>query len=98
MSDEVLLVHIKAIHAEVNGEYSWPRMAWELVARGLRVGKDRVQNVMQRYGIKARCRRKYVATKDSRHGLPTAESAAKKLHARGAESGVDERHDLHRDG
>ena len=74
MSDEVLLVHIKAIHAEVKGEYGWPRMAWELVARGLRVGKDRVQNVMQRYGIKARGRRKYVVTKDSRHGLPTAEN------------------------
>ena len=41
---------------------------------GLRVGKDRVQKVMQRYGIKARGRRKYVVTTDSRHGLPIAEN------------------------
>ena len=74
LSDEVLLVHIKAIHTEVKGEYGWPRMARELVARGLRVGKDRVQKVMQRYGIKARGRRKYVVTTDSRHGLPIAEN------------------------
>ena len=73
LSDEVLLVHIKAIHAEVKGEYGWPRMARELVARGMRVGKDRVQKVMQRHGIKARGRRKYVVTTDSRHGLPIAE-------------------------
>ena len=48
-------------------------MARELVAKGLRVGKDRVQKVMQRHGIKARGRRKYVVTTDSRHGLPIAE-------------------------
>ena len=29
LSDEVLLMHIKAIHAEVKGEYGWPMMAGE---------------------------------------------------------------------
>jgi transposase InsO family protein len=41
-----------------------------LVARRLRVGKDRVQKVMQRHSIKARSGRKYVVTTDSRPGLP----------------------------
>ena len=41
MSDDALLVHIKAIHAEVRGEYGWPRIWKELLARGIRVGKDR---------------------------------------------------------
>ena len=39
-SDEALLAHIRAIHAEVKGEYGWPRMHKELLARGIRVGKD----------------------------------------------------------
>jgi hypothetical protein len=33
------LAHIKAIHAGVKGEYGWPRMWKELLARGVRVGK-----------------------------------------------------------
>ena len=40
MSDEALLAHIRAIHAEVKGEYGWPKMRKELVARGHRVGKE----------------------------------------------------------
>ena len=40
-SDEALLAHMRAIHAEVKGEYGWPRMHKELLARGIRVGKDR---------------------------------------------------------
>lgn len=74
VSDEALLVYIKAIHAEVKGEYGWPRMWKELIARGVRVGKERVRKVMQRHGIKARGKRKFVATTDSRHDLPIAEN------------------------
>lgn len=36
-SDEALLAHIRAIHAEVKGEYGWPRMHKELLAKGIRV-------------------------------------------------------------
>jgi transposase InsO family protein len=72
ISDTALLVHIKAIHAEVKGEYGWPRMFKELVDRSLRVGKARVQRLMQRHGIKARGKRKFVVTTDSKHDLPIA--------------------------
>ena len=72
VSDEALLVHIKAIHAEVRQEYGWPRIWKELVARGIRVGKERVRNLMQRHGIKARGKRKFVVTTDSKHDLPIA--------------------------
>ena len=65
-------MHIKAIHAEVKGEYGWPRMAKELVARGTRVGKARVQRLMQRHGIRARGKKKFVVTTDSKHDLPIA--------------------------
>ena len=56
MSDEALLTHIRAIHAEVRGEYGWPKMWRELVARGHRVGKERVRRLMQLHGIRARCK------------------------------------------
>ena len=72
VSNEALLAHIRAIHAEVKGEYGWPKMWKELVARGIRVGKDRVQKTMQRHGIKARSKRKFVVTTDSKHDLPIA--------------------------
>jgi len=71
-SDEALLAHMRAIQAEVKGEYGWPRMHKELLARGIRVGKERVRRLMQRHGIKAKTKRKYVVTTDSNHRLPVA--------------------------
>jgi len=44
LSDDALLVHIKAIHAETRGAYGWPRTWKELLGRGIRVGKERVQS------------------------------------------------------
>ena len=70
LSDDALLVHIKAIHAESRGGYGWPRIWKELLARGIRVGKDRVQKLMQRHGIRARGKRRFKVTTDSRHDLP----------------------------
>ncbi|MBU9671784.1 IS3 family transposase, partial [Burkholderia pseudomultivorans] len=72
VSDDALLAHIKAIHAEVKGEYGWPRMWKELVARGVRVGKERVRKLMVQHGVRARHKRKYIATTNSNHGLPVA--------------------------
>ena len=40
LSNEALLAHIRAIQVEVQQEYGWPKMWKELVARGIRVGKD----------------------------------------------------------
>ena len=71
-SDEVVLVHICVIHAQVKGEYGWPRMRKELLARGIRVGKDRVRKLMQQHGIRARTKRKFMVTTDSKHSLPVA--------------------------
>ena len=48
ISNEALLAHIRAIHAEVKQEYGWPKMCKELVARGIRVGKERVRRCHQR--------------------------------------------------
>ena len=73
LTDEVLLVPIRAVHAETRGAYGWPRIWRELRKRSLRVGKQRVQRLMQEHGIRARGKRRFrVATTDSRHTLPVA--------------------------
>jgi putative transposase len=73
MSDEALLVHIRAVFEENRGAYGWPRIWRELRSRGVHVGKLRVQRLMQRNGIRARGKRRFrITTTDSRHGLPIA--------------------------
>ena len=72
LSDEAALAHIKAAHAGSKGEYGWPRIWKELISRGVRVGKDRIQKLMKLHGIKARGKRRYVVTTDSKHNLPIA--------------------------
>jgi putative transposase len=73
LSDQALLVHIRAVYAENRGAYGWPRIWRQLRAQGIRVGKQRVQRLMQQHGIRARGKRRFrIATTDSRHGLPIA--------------------------
>lgn len=72
LSDDALLVHIKAIHAQTRASYGWPRMCKELLARGIRVGKERVRKLMQLHGIRAKGKRRFKLTTDSNHGLPVA--------------------------
>ena len=59
LSDEALLVHISAVYAENRGAYGWPRIWRQLRAQGIRVGKQRVQRLMQKHGIQARGKRKF---------------------------------------
>ena len=72
LSDDALLVHIKAIHAQTHGGYGWPRTWKELLASGIRVGKQRVQKLMQLHGIRAKGKRRFKVTTDSNHDLPIA--------------------------
>jgi len=72
LSDETLLVYIRARCAAHRGAYGWPRIWRQLRAEGVRVGKLRVQQLMQQHGIRARGKRRFRITTDSRHGLPIA--------------------------
>jgi transposase InsO family protein len=74
VSNDALLVHIRAIHAASKGEYGWPRVWKQLLANGIRVGKERVRQLMSLHGIKARGKRRFKATTDSKHNLPVAEN------------------------
>ena len=72
LSDGALLAHIRAAHAASKGEYGWPRIWRELRKGCVRAGKERIRTLMQRHGVKARGKRRYVVTTDSRHDLPVA--------------------------
>ncbi len=74
LCEAALLAHIRTIHAQVKAEYGWPKVYKELLARGFKVGKERVRKLMQRHGIRARCKKKFVVTTDSKHKLPIADN------------------------
>ena len=72
LSDTALVVHIKAVFAEMKGAYGWPRIWRELAARGIRAGKERVRRMMKSLGLQARGKRRFKATTNSAHDLPIA--------------------------
>lgn len=72
LTDAQLLALIKAIHKELKGAYGSPRMVQELRARGFPAAKPRVERLMRENGIRARHKRRYKATTDSKHRLPVA--------------------------
>jgi putative transposase len=74
LTDAQLLALIQAIHKESKGAYGSPRMVRELRGRGMSASKPRVERLMREHGIRARHKRRYKATTDSKHTLPIAEN------------------------
>jgi putative transposase len=74
LADVQLLAPIESIHAELKGAYGSPRMVRELRARGFSASKARVERAMREHGIRARHKRRYKATTDSKHSLPVADN------------------------
>jgi len=72
LTDAQLLALIRAIHDELKGAYGSPRMVLELRARGFSASKTRVERLMREHGIRARHKRKFKVTTDSKHKLPIA--------------------------
>lgn len=62
----------KAIRVETRGGYGWPLTWKQLLARGIRVGKERGQMLMQLHGTRAKGKRRFKVTTDSSHDLPIA--------------------------
>ena len=67
-----LLALIHAIHTQLKGAYGSPRMVKEIRGRGFPASKERVERLMRENGIRARHKRRYKATTDSKHALPVA--------------------------
>ena len=74
LTDAQMLALIRAIHAEIRGAYGSPRMVRELRTRGFPAGRERVERLMRENGIRARHKRRYKVTTDSKHGLPVADN------------------------
>jgi putative transposase len=72
LSDAQLLTLIRAVHAETKGAYGSPRVYRELKDRGIPVSRERVARLMRKNHIRARHKRRYKATTDSRHDFPVA--------------------------
>ncbi|WP_321900164.1 IS3 family transposase [Paraburkholderia heleia] len=72
LTDTQLLTLIRTVHAEVKGAYGSPRMTEEIRVRGFPASKERVERLMREHGIRARHKRRYRVTTDSKHKLPVA--------------------------
>ena len=72
LTDAQMLAWIRAIHAEFKGAYGSPRIAEEIRGRGFPASKGRVERLMKENGIRARHKRRFKATTDSKHSLPVA--------------------------
>jgi putative transposase len=72
VQDRSLNVHIRAVHEESRGSYGSPRVHFELQCKGIKVGRHRVARLMRAGRIRARKKRRYVATTQSNHEFPVA--------------------------
>lgn len=72
--DRRLVEEIKTIHKKSRKTYGSPRVHRELVKIGERCGIRRVERLMAENGIRAKQKKKFVATTDSKHDLPVAEN------------------------
>jgi len=71
-SDAVLAAHVAAVHKRSRSTYGSPRVHAELRAKGVRVGKKRVERLMRENGLEARRKRRFRKTTDSKHAHPIA--------------------------
>jgi putative transposase len=71
---DVLVVEIRAIHAEVKARYGSPRIHAELAARDQKCSVNTVAKLMRANGIAAKTARKFRCTTDSNHDLPVADN------------------------
>ena len=70
--DAQLAATVAAVHQRSRRTYGSPRVHRELKARGVRVGKKRIERLMRENGIQGRRKRRSRRTTDSRHGGPIA--------------------------
>ena len=70
--NERLLQAIRTVHQQTRGVYGYRRIFAALKAKGIACGKHRVRRLMQQHGLRAKRRRRYRTTTQSRHRLPVA--------------------------
>jgi transposase InsO family protein len=70
--DAQLAVEISASHRRSRATYGSPRIHADLKARGIRVGKKRVERLLREQGLEVRRKRRFRSTTDSNHDHPIA--------------------------
>ena len=72
--NERLLVHIREAYVRGRGTYGSPRVTAELKDNGIPCGKNRVARLMKSNEIKAKTKRRFKATKKSKHDFLMADN------------------------
>ena len=72
--NEYLTQQIKIVYEKSRRTYGSPRMHADLAGEGIRCGLNRVARLMRMSNLRARSKRRFVATTDSRHALPISQN------------------------
>jgi transposase InsO family protein len=72
VENRALVAKIQAIHGDSRRTYGSPRVHASLQDAGYRIGRHRVARLMRDHGIRAKTKRKFRVTTDSRHDHPVA--------------------------
>lgn len=72
VDDSRIVAEVAAVFDEHKGRYGSVRITSELRDKGVRVGRHRVRRLMRQASLRARRRRRWVRTTDSRHAHPIA--------------------------
>lgn len=73
-----LVQKIEKIHQGSRGTYGSPRVFRVLKGMGESCGKKKVERLMKKHGIRAKTKRKFKQTTDSKHNLPVASDLLKR--------------------
>jgi len=71
-ADALLVVEIRLAHGRSRQTYGSPRLHADLRARGMRVGRKRVERLMRENGICGRQKRRFRRTTNSKHTMAIA--------------------------
>lgn len=75
--NDMLLKKIKDIYDDNKGRYGSPRITKQLRKEGKRCGKNRIAGLMQKNNIRAKTKKKFKITTNSKHNYPAAPNVLK---------------------
>jgi len=78
LENERLLFEIRRIHTKFRQTYGSPSIAHELEKDGFSCGENRVARLMKQHYIRAKTKRRYRITTDSKHNYPIVKDLVKR--------------------
>jgi putative transposase len=79
VEDRRLAIEVRAVFEESKRRYGSPRVFRALRGKGVRVGRHRVARLMCEHALRARGRRRFVATTNSKHTMQTSPNRLKRV-------------------